>query len=1498
MLHLKDKTKKKIAGLVDYKDLYIEKILESGDQLLSFSYPKKSKYYFDIEEECYINTKENEFIIKEKNVGSEYTTFKCVLNLEDLEGKPWERYESVEQPIDKALALALAGTGWIVGKCTLKKKRTVRATNCSSLEVIKNIRKTYRCDLVFNTLTRTIDVYEHLGDDKGAYFIDSLNLKELSIQGNSYDFFTRIIPIGKDDLRITSINDGKEYVENYQYSNKIKTIYWKDDRYTIVENLKEDAEAKLNEISKPYRAYSANILNLAKLNDKYKEILDYKLGDTITLISKDNKFRDKQRIVKIKEYPDEHELDSVELANTTLTFEEMQTQFQEAADTVDNITTDNGTINGETIDSIKTEQISDFEASVSKITDLTAVNAKIHNLEAFNVSITGRLTAVEADIGILNANVGVIDKLTVTHTAQINNLIATKADITDLNAVNATIQVLEAQTAKIETLLNGNLSSENIQAGGITSDKLSISNGFIKNAMIDSLDVSKVNAGDISTNKFKIKSDDGGIEIVGATQQFKDKNNKVRIQMGKDTQGNFNFIIRGEDGTSTLIDHTGVKEKAIADDLIKSNMIASDAVGEKQIDYNSFSKGFNKDTNTTTLKATKIKLDNQNQTLDIAFNQLKTQADGTKSLTESNSTTIGIMQGQISAAINNTTITKDGQTILLKDDYNRTVATVDSMKSTIGSHTTQIDSATGKINNVETKVNTVERNLNSITARVSSTETNITTIRDAANNANNKIDNLQVGVRNLLTNKILQDFASNGVSKNSDGSYNLVASTDVAYFQHDCVLDNQSTGSEFTFSVEIKYVKGTKAKRFRITIWHDSHWDDYYISNEITDNFKLFSKTVKLKANSRIGLCVQIDDTNIPGSTYMFRNLKLETGNRATGWSPAPEDTEKAINDIDIKISTTNNKVASIETNLSSITSRVSSVETTNANINGQVSNLSSRLNVAEQKITDSSIVDIVKNSKTNGKNTFVQGTELQQTVNEFNYKFENIGNENVIKNAWFLGGLTHWEKSTWSNGDSSNISISIDHTTGNPLDNWLPLGIDYIKVSNTGNLNNRHWGGIQQVIKVEPGEKYTLSYYVAGHRINRSIIEIKRGDNSKWLGDASISDIKSSKEHGAKLEEDFTFIKYTFTVPTDCPSIRICLWSEGRQAGGGASYAWFTKVQVERGEVATSRRLSSNEISNNSTTIDEIGVKVKSVKQSQFARMDNQFFSVYDNGEAPINRRVFMGMEEDVPTILLGAHGINPGVSVFGGTHLGFKHYAPNRSPLDWGGSWGMLEYKLDSGTSHISRLGFSQAGNIELIPHSATHLYKNVHVHGNPNAGQAWEVSASMGFFPTYIKNWSINAPLRGIKVHSHVIGSDNDNNIYCVSKSGEFSKLHAQIVNMQSARAAYSANISLARVFRDEAQVPVNLGESVEGLALAQKITLERQEEQEEAIICNLLASVEMYEMILETNPGIVNNEKRKSRIAAIYALLIKKDKLSIEDAPKCIVENVRKKLKESF
>lgn len=821
-------------------------------------------------------------------------------------------------------------------------------------------------------MNKKVNIYEKRGSDKGVYFLDSLNLKSLSVKSDSYDFYTRIIAKGKDDLRVV--------LENFQYSSKIKTYIWKDERYTDIESLTEDAEAKLNDLSKPYRAYSATVIDLANINkEDYEDILNYSLGDVITLVSKENRIKEKQRIVKMVEYPDEPNRNTCEIANTTLSFEDIQKEFQDTTDTVNNITTDNGTIDGSAINGISTEQIYDFKASVGKITDLTIVNARIDDLYANKANIS-QVNAVIANIAELNATKANLTDLNSIN-ANIQNLIATdakintalinKADITELNAVVGNINIINSELANIKTLVNGNLSSENIQAGGITSDKLTIANGFITNAMIANLDVSKINAGNISTNKFRIVSDNGGIEIVGATQQFKDKNNKVRIQMGQDAKGNFNFILRGEDGTTTLIDHTGIKEKAIADNLIKGNMVATDAIGEKQINYSSLITGLNKDTNTQLIKASKVAIDLAGQTLDLAFNSLKNQADNNKNIIENHSTNISAMQGQISTAINNTQIVKDGKTILLKDDYNRTISKVDSINSTIGTHTTKINELTGNITSVDTKVNSVQRDLegtkstvsshtnlidglnsklstqgssieqlkNQITLKVNSTELNAA-INKKANSTDVytktevytraqtdsaiKIakDEINLGVKNTYETKSnVENKISTAVNNVQVGGRNYCTTTALANLKS---ADNENP-MKFNNANEHCpngfYAVGNKNSlgiiRLSNVINSDGYWTvsfDIRGSQNLSvgmnvDICGLGTTTVKTTGSNswkRVNVTVNVtnyskdeynyvDFSRLAWAYFFIRNIKVEQGNKATDWTPAPEDVDLVI---------------------------------------------------------------------------------------------------------------------------------------------------------------------------------------------------------------------------------------------------------------------------------------------------------------------------------------------------------------------------------------------------------------------------------------------------------------------------------------------------------------------------------------------------------------------------------------------------------------------------
>lgn len=358
--------------------------------------------------------------------------------------------------------------------------------------------------------------------------------------------------------------------------------------------------------------------------------------------------------------------------------------------------------------------IKNLKADKADISELHATNAEIDNLKAN-----------KADIEYLDANYATIQQLNAAN-ANISNLQANKANITDLNAANANIGNLTALVAQIQTLIGGNLTMDNIQSLVLTSDKVTIANALIKNAMIDSVSANKINTGIINTNNVSIQSEDGSMLINGTTQQFKDKNGKVRIQIGKDAQGNFTFALFSQDGVGVLIDETGIKSGAVPDGLIVNDMVADNAnISGGKLDISSVISSINNNENT--LNSSKIKFDDTNQTLDIAFNQLKSKVETIENITvdgnlssvieqvTTNTTNIQIAQGQINSLISNTTITKqDGTVVQMKDEFN-------SVKDTVNSHTQTINYHESTLNSVTAKQTKFEQSLDGFKTTVSDT---------------------------------------------------------------------------------------------------------------------------------------------------------------------------------------------------------------------------------------------------------------------------------------------------------------------------------------------------------------------------------------------------------------------------------------------------------------------------------------------------------------------------------------------------------------------------------------------------------------------------------------------------------------------------------------------------------------------------------------------------------------------------------------------------------
>ncbi|WP_346877109.1 hypothetical protein [Clostridium sp. UBA5712] len=276
------------------------------------------------------------------------------------------------------------------------------------------------------------------------------------------------------------------------------------------------------------------------------------------------------------------------------------------------------------LDRVVTELLIVNEALINKanIQDLEAVSIRTQTIEAKTAAIEVAIIDVAhvSDLNAINAN---IEKL-IAADATMGQAIIGKANIIDLTASVGRIEILESSVGDIQTLVNGNLTSNNIQSLILSSDKVTVVNGFIKNAMIENLDVSKINAGDISVNKFRIKSDSGNLLIFDNTIQIKDST-RVRVQIGKDASSDYNMYVWDSSG-KLMFDATGLKADGIKNKIIRDDMVSDNAnISGDKLNISSVVTNINN--GATTINSSKVLLDGTAQTLNVAFNTLTTKVD-------------------------------------------------------------------------------------------------------------------------------------------------------------------------------------------------------------------------------------------------------------------------------------------------------------------------------------------------------------------------------------------------------------------------------------------------------------------------------------------------------------------------------------------------------------------------------------------------------------------------------------------------------------------------------------------------------------------------------------------------------------------------------------------------------------------------------------------------------------------------------------------------------
>jgi len=293
--------------------------------------------------------------------------------------------------------------------------------------------------------------------------------------------------------------------------------------------------------------------------------------------------------------------------------------------------------------------------------------------------------------------------------------------------------------------------------------------------------------------------------------------------------------------------------------------------------------------------------------------------------------------------------------------------------ATIKANTAQINATNaangytdGQVSPLVTRITSAEtaiaQNADAISLRATKTE--------AQTYAADAVDNLQMGVRNLLLGT-----TDEWITITTPSFYY------VDNFFADTILE---ADQEYTFSFESEVISGTPSGSVHIGCGTTGYQRDILYSNiSITGKGKVTFKPTSAQLGTHKSFAFRWYNNNAV-FTFRYRKLKLEKGGKVTDWSPAPEDV-RAYTDL---VRTDLSAELTVQAGL--IASKVSQSD---------FNALGVRVSTAEQKITPSAITQTVRSSTEYGLD---RSTDLATADTAAANRIKNIvaGGGNLLLNS------------------------------------------------------------------------------------------------------------------------------------------------------------------------------------------------------------------------------------------------------------------------------------------------------------------------------------------------------------------------------------------------------------------------------------------------------------------------------------------------------------------
>lgn len=619
------------------------------------------------------------------------------------------------------------------------------------------------------------------------------------------------------------------------------------------------------------------------------------------------------------------------------------------------------------------------EANYVKTKEIDAIQANIET--AVITNLQGKFATIE----YIKANYATVENLNVA-IGRISTL-----ETNSLTANSAVITTLKSSVADINTLLFGNASGGSLSTEFSNSVVSLIGNAQIKSAMIESLDASKITALDLNTTKFKVHSENGMSYWQDNTIIIKDTN-RVRVQIGKDANSDYNMYVWDKSG-NLMFDALGLTEKGINRPVIRNDMVKEDAnISASKLDISSLFNVINND-GSHTLKSSKIYIDANKQTLDVAFKNMTTNVTDLQKSVTTQGTQLTTVQGQISSKV---------------------------------------------------------------------WQQDITTA----------VSNLQVGGRNLLkgthSSGKTYSYPSSGYVDRSSWvtTVPLNGGTYTLSFWAKSTVSGDAIIVYFYNPSNITSINGSQGQI-------ENHADgqcNFRLSTVLTKYWVTY--TIPKNGNSTRNVIIPRLPSVGGKGTLTFQWEKLEEGNKATDWTPAPEDIDSSISTVEGKVTIISNQYTSLNQSLTSLTATVNSNTT---KINSKADG--STVTALQSNMT--ALTADLNGFKTTVSSTYSTKTELNNL---------QVGGRNLLTK-------TNQGKTYWSfNKQNGTVSIESYETIGVKIN---------CTVASTGYAVILYAFEQKQVNLLEPNMEYVLSFDLISSNTVAASVRICQPDATDMLANA-----------------------------------------------------------------------------------------------------------------------------------------------------------------------------------------------------------------------------------------------------------------------------------------------------------------------------------------------------------------------------------------------------------